>query len=112
MTDEAWSAMLAAEWRGIIERAQAKLRRKREAARLARFRRALERIKARGHETMSDDDKSGQKIRTSFDYPPIPIRNCDWSAVAHDYEPGDAIGHGATEQEAIADLLMQLDDDP
>jgi hypothetical protein len=53
---------------------------------------------------------SGPNIRTRFVYPPIPIRNCDWSAVTDDYEPGDAIGHGATEAEAIADLLMQLDD--
>lgn len=51
------------------------------------------------------------KIRTSFDYPPIPLRNCDWSAIDDDtYEPGCPIGHGATEQEAIADLLMQLEE--
>ena len=51
------------------------------------------------------------KIRTSFDYPPIPVRSFDWSAVDDDtYEPGNPIGHGATEQEAIADLMAQMDD--
>lgn len=50
------------------------------------------------------------KITTSFDYPPIPIRNYDWSAIdsnAYDGE-GSLIGHGATEQDAIADLLGQM----
>ena len=50
------------------------------------------------------------KIRTSFDYPPIPVRGIDWSAVTHDYEPGDPIGRGRTEQAAINDLLELLND--
>jgi hypothetical protein len=52
------------------------------------------------------------KIRTSYDYPPIPIRWLDWSAVDDDtYDgPGSPIGTGATEQEAIADLLEQLEE--
>ena len=51
-------------------------------------------------------------IRTSFDYPPIPLRSMDWSAVYDDYEGGDGydepagpIGHGATEAEAVLDLI-------
>lgn len=62
------------------------------------------------------------KIATSFDYPPIPIRTLDWSAIDSDtydasYEGEDEtghhwksspIGHGSTEAEAIADLLEQL----
>lgn len=50
------------------------------------------------------------KIRTSFDYPPIPVRCCDWSAVTDNYEPGHPMGQGATEQEAVADLLDKLED--
>ena len=50
------------------------------------------------------------KIITSYDYPPIPIRSCDWSAVTDDYEPGDPIGRGATEQEAIDDLKEQIEE--
>lgn len=57
------------------------------------------------------------KIATSFDYPPIPTRNCDWSAVdgdtydgAPDTHPPDPIGRGATEAEAIADLLEQIEE--
>lgn len=52
------------------------------------------------------------KIRTEFVYPPIPIRQFDWSAVDDDtYEPGCPIGTGATELEAVKDLMQQLEDD-
>lgn len=51
------------------------------------------------------------EIITSHDYPPIPIRCFDWSAVREDYEPGDLIGTGATEQEAIDDLLRLESDE-
>lgn len=50
------------------------------------------------------------KIRTEFVYPPIPIRQFDWTAIDDDtYEGGGPIGCGATEEEAIADLLDQLE---
>lgn len=41
---------------------------------------------------------------TSFVYPPIPIRWFDWCAYLDGYEPGDPIGWGKTEAEAILDL--------
>lgn len=47
------------------------------------------------------------KIITNYDYPPIPIRIYDWSAIREDYEPGDLIGTGRTEQDAIDDLVRQ-----
>ena len=47
------------------------------------------------------------KIITNYDYPPIPIREFDWSAVREGYEPGDLIGTGRTEQDAINDLERQ-----
>lgn len=58
-------------------------------------------------------------IRTEFIYPPIPDRRFDWSAIDADtYDgapdtkhPFNAIGYGRTEQEAIADLLSQLEDE-
>jgi hypothetical protein len=51
------------------------------------------------------------KIRTEFVYPPVPFRDCDWSAVDYDnYEPGCPIGRGRTEQEAIEDLQQQIED--
>lgn len=52
------------------------------------------------------------KIKTSHDFPPIPDRRFDWSAVDDDtYDgPGCPIGRGATEQEAIADLLAQIEE--
>lgn len=49
------------------------------------------------------------KILTSFDYPPIPHRGADWSAVFDGYDgapdANDIIGRGPTELAAIADLL-------
>ena len=45
------------------------------------------------------------KIITTHDYPPIPIRDYDWSAVREDYDEGDLIGNGRNEQDAIDDLL-------
>ena len=44
-------------------------------------------------------------IITSYDYPPIPIRDYDWSAIREGYEPGDLIGTGRTEQDAIINLV-------
>jgi len=60
---------------------------------------------------------------TSFVYPPIPIRNYDWSAIdANTYEVsyegedetgslytvGGASGNGSTEQEAIDSLIDEI----
>jgi hypothetical protein len=49
------------------------------------------------------------KIRTNFDYPPIPIRSMDWSAVYDDYDGAEdghcPMGHGRTEAEAVLDLI-------
>ena len=51
------------------------------------------------------------KIVTSYVFPPIPTRAFDWSAVTDNYEPGCPIGYGATEADAIADLLSLLDEE-
>lgn len=49
------------------------------------------------------------KVITSFVYPPIPYRGADWQAHFDDDEPNDEgqmlCGRGATETEAIDDLL-------
>lgn len=49
------------------------------------------------------------KIRTTFVYPPIPIRSMDWQATYDDDEPNDEgrmpHGTGTTETEAITDLI-------
>jgi hypothetical protein len=52
------------------------------------------------------------KIRTSHWLKPIPIREYDWEAIDADTYDGEGspIGHGETEQAAIADLLDQLID--
>lgn len=57
---------------------------------------------------------AGRKIITSFDYPPIPCRDFDWSAVEDGYDGSedsrDPVGHGPTELAAVRDLLEQLED--
>ncbi len=55
----------------------------------------------------------GQRIVTHYVYPPIPVRDFDWSAVLEGYDGadgGDPQGTGPTEQAAIADLVEQLED--
>ena len=46
---------------------------------------------------------------TSFITPPGPIKPF-WQAVSQDYDGGDPIGRGATVEEAIDDLVWQLED--
>jgi len=48
------------------------------------------------------------KIVTEHVYPPIPIRSFDWLAYYDGMEDG-LIGTGATEAEAIADLIDNND---
>ena len=47
-----------------------------------------------------------RKIVTEYVCPPIPVRGFDWRAVYADYEPGDPVGAGATEAEAMAELVL------
>lgn len=44
-------------------------------------------------------------IVTTYDPKPIPLRQFDWSATRDEYEPPMPIGFGATEREAVLDLL-------
>lgn len=57
---------------------------------------------------MSLDDlqalKAARRIKTSFVHPPIPIRTMDWTAWFDGNEEG-LHGEGATEAEAVQDLL-------
>ena len=52
-------------------------------------------------------------IVTRYDPPPIPVRKFDWIAFDQDtYDPESLcpIGRGATEADAIADFLEQIND--
>ncbi len=65
---------------------------------------------------MSDfNDTSGKPVclvTTSHDYPPIPSREADWSAVADAfYDEGEPVGRGPTEDAAVLDLVEQLSED-
>lgn len=46
-----------------------------------------------------------KKIITIQYCPPIPVRDYDWAAIREEYDKGDLIGYGKTEQDAIDDLL-------
>lgn len=48
-----------------------------------------------------------RRIVTEHVNPPIPVRGFDWRATFEDYEPGDSIGTGGTEQEAIDWLIAE-----
>jgi len=57
--------------------------------------------------------QTAASIRTTFIYPPIPIRSMDWSAIDDSTYDGAEdshcpIGYGATEADAIRDLLQQI----
>lgn len=55
--------------------------------------------------------KIGDKIRTEYVWPPIPDRRFDWSAVTDNYDgEGSPIGWGRTEDEAIEDLVAEIED--
>lgn len=49
-------------------------------------------------------------IETRYDPPPIPTNNFDWCAITENYEPGQPMGHGPTEADAVMDLYIQLAD--
>ena len=56
------------------------------------------------------------RIKAHFEFPPIPDRSQDWSAIDDDTYCGCPdchcpIGTGPTEAAAIADLLEQLEDE-
>ncbi|MFZ5783946.1 MAG: hypothetical protein ACOY4R_27425 [Pseudomonadota bacterium] len=51
-----------------------------------------------------------RRIITRHEPPPIPVRGFDWRALPADYDLGDPIGWGATEQEAIDDLREKMED--
>jgi hypothetical protein len=55
-------------------------------------------------------DGSVKVVHTSHECPPIPVRNYDWAAYGDDYEPGYPVGRGPTEQQAIFDYVMQMED--
>lgn len=82
------------------------------------------RVYMQGHQPISDallrrvTARHAQRdIVLSYDYPPIPERNLDWSATDWDIYDGapDAghqyVGHGRTAEEALRDLLEQLEAD-
>lgn len=61
------------------------------------------------YEAERDAIRAKIKIRTEHVYPPIPVREWDWSAVDDNtYEPGCPIGWGRTEKAAIENLIDEI----
>lgn len=54
---------------------------------------------------------SDRPIITEYDPPPIPLRQWDFNARREGSDEGDPIGYGATEDEAIANLLSLEEED-
>jgi hypothetical protein len=78
-----------------------------------RAQRALRNPSAPHPSPRSDTEEGNQtmKIRTDYWPKPIPIRRFDWTAVndaVYDGSPGQPVGCGTTEAEAIADLQRLL----
>lgn len=46
-------------------------------------------------------------IKIDYVFPPIPLRQFDYSAVRDGYDEGDPIGFGETKQKAVDDLISQ-----
>jgi hypothetical protein len=59
---------------------------------------------------MAMSDTKNLPIITSHIYPPIPPRKFDWCAFREGKEELGNYGYGATEQEAIADLIALEDE--
>lgn len=55
----------------------------------------------------------GRRIITNFDHPPIASRSNDWSAIFDDYDGAEdsqcPVGRGATEKEAVGDLIEKAE---
>ncbi len=58
------------------------------------------------------DDERAPRIKTDFWMKPIPLRQFDWSAWDDRIGEDSPTGYGATEQEAIDDLMEQIDGTP
>ncbi len=50
------------------------------------------------------------RIVTNYWAKPIPMRQFDWEATFDGYDMGDPVGYGTTEEEAINDLIQQVDE--
>jgi len=49
-------------------------------------------------------------VQTEYVHPPIPTRDYDWAAALDGYEPGEPLGQGPTEADAIYDLFLQIEE--
>lgn len=59
--------------------------------------------------------RSANSLRTKYDPPPVPFRDCDWSCVSDNYDASyedgqwvtnERVGYGRTEYAAIQDWLI------
>lgn len=54
-------------------------------------------------------EEFGIRVRTVFDFPPIPFRGFDWAAFSED-DPESFVGQGETEEAALRDFIEQMGD--
>jgi len=48
-------------------------------------------------------------VHTRFIHPPIPDCNHDWQATLDGWEPGEPIGFGPTEADAVYSLYIEIE---
>jgi hypothetical protein len=54
---------------------------------------------------------AGRRVMVVTDYwaKPIPSRHHDWTATLDGYEPGEPVGYGESEADAIYDLFLEIE---
>ena len=50
-----------------------------------------------------------EQIKTSYVFPPIPMRQFDWCAYMDGREEAGPYGWGRTEEEAVKDLTQEIE---
>lgn len=50
-------------------------------------------------------------ISVSYERPPVPLPNCEWSAVVEGCEEYGPVGYGGTKTAALENLKMQLEEE-
>lgn len=66
-------------------------------------------LTAQGYSFGSIDPMTDPQIIVEYVHPPIPFRGHDYCASLDNYDGGDPLGWGETREEAIADLIEQLE---
>jgi len=68
------------------------------------------RLLAKAWRWYADQHDAGDRVRISYDPPPIPVRDFDYYATLDGYDGGDPIGHGKSRDEALTELMIAVEE--